>query len=172
AAPPPGPVQQSAAAEVPAPAGAQPASPQADDSVARLYREQEKRERAPAEIADTRSPAPAPAAAVQEDPVDIEDMLRRAREEMENARLVEHPAPFLASLSQVTKDAIPTVLYQRHDYSGEPGRSTVILNSKTLREGGDAAPGMKVREILPDSVVLDYRGTVFRLRALNSWVNL
>jgi len=31
---------------------------------------------------------------------------------------------------------------------------------------------MRVEEILSDSVVLDYRGTQFRLRALNSWVNL
>jgi hypothetical protein len=48
----------------------------------------------------------------------------------------------------------------------------VVLNGKELRPGGQPASGVKVVEILPDSVVLDYRGTEFRLRALNSWVNL
>jgi hypothetical protein len=41
-----------------------------------------------------------------------------------------------------------------------------------LGVGGSPVPGMKIEEILPDSVVLNYQGTQFRLRALNSWVNL
>jgi hypothetical protein len=48
----------------------------------------------------------------------------------------------------------------------------VVLNGKELKVGGSPASGVKVEEILPDSVVLNYRGTEFRLRALNSWVNL
>ena len=107
-----------------------------------------------------------------EQPVDIESMLDKARDEIENTRLVEHPAPFVASLSQNTKNNIPTVMYQRHDYSSKAGRSSVVLNGKTLKVGGSAAPGVKVDEILPDSVVLSHSGTQFRLRALNSWVNL
>ena len=47
-----------------------------------------------------------------------------------------------------------------------------MLNSKSVKVGGNVAPGVKLDEILPDSVVLDYRGTQFRLRALNSWINL
>ena len=47
-----------------------------------------------------------------------------------------------------------------------------MLNSKSVKVGGNVAPGVEVDEILPDSVVLDYRGTQFRLRALNSWINL
>jgi general secretion pathway protein B len=107
-----------------------------------------------------------------EQPVDIERMLGEARDEIENTGLVEHPAPFVASLSQNTKNGIPTVMYQRHDYTNKAGRSSVVLNGKTLKVGGSAAPGVKVDEILPDSVVLSHNGTQFRLRALNSWVNL
>ena len=80
--------------------------------------------------------------------------------------------PFLTELSQRTKDEIPTIYYQRHDYSGDSSRSSVVLNGETVRVGGSPAPGVRVDEILPDSVVLDYRGTQFRLRALNSWINL
>ncbi len=114
----------------------------------------------------------AAAARRDEQPVDIERMLDEARDEIENTGLVEHPAPFVASLSQNTKNTIPTVMYQRHDYTNKAGRSTVVLNGKTLKVGGSAAPGVKVDEILPDSVVLSHNGTQFRLRALNSWVNL
>lgn len=78
----------------------------------------------------------------------------------------------LVDLSQQVKDSIPTIHYQRHDYNGTPGQSTVVLNGKTLRAGGSPAPGLRVEEILTDSVVLSYQGTQFRLRALNSWVNL
>jgi len=80
--------------------------------------------------------------------------------------------PFLIDLSQQIKDSIPTVYYLRHDYSSDTARSSVVLNSKTLNVGGTPASGMKIEEILPDSVVLNYQGTQFRLRALNSWVNL
>ncbi|MEZ5568539.1 MAG: general secretion pathway protein GspB [Halioglobus sp.] len=107
-----------------------------------------------------------------EEPVDLEQLLQRARDEVENAQLVEHPAPFIAELSQQTKNAIPTLYYQRHDYSDVAGRSSVVLNGKPLRVGGSPVSGMKVDDILPDSVILSYQGTQFRLRALNSWINL
>ncbi|MEP5569561.1 MAG: general secretion pathway protein GspB [Halioglobus sp.] len=109
---------------------------------------------------------------VAEQSMDIEQMLKSAEDELQNARLEEHSAPFVNGLSQQTKDAIPSIFYERHDYSGRPGQSRVVLNGKDLKVGGSPASGVKVEEILPDSVVLDYRGTQFRLRALNSWVNL
>jgi general secretion pathway protein B len=110
--------------------------------------------------------------AVVEEGVDIERLLKSAENELENARLEEHSAPFVNGLSQQTKDRIPSIFYERHDYSGRPGQSRVVLNGKDLKVGGSPASGLKVEEILPDSTVLNYRGTRFRLRALNSWVNL
>lgn len=112
------------------------------------------------------------ARAIDDQPVDIEAILRNAQKEMENASLAAHPSPFLESLSQQTKDSIPTIYYQRHDYASQASRSAVVLNGKTLKVGGSPASGVKVDEILTDSVVLNYRGTQFRLRALNSWINL
>lgn len=104
--------------------------------------------------------------------VDIDQILQQAREEVENASLDEHPVPFLADLSQQTKDDIPTLYYQRHDYSSNTNVSSILLNGTAYKVGGNPLPGMKIEEILPDSVVLNYRGTQFRLRALNSWINL
>ena len=104
--------------------------------------------------------------------MDLEHLVVKAQREVDNARLAEHPAPFVIDLSQQKKDAVPTIFYQRHDYAGDSASSSVVLNGKTLRVGGLAAPGVKVEEILPDSVVLSHDGNQFRLRALNSWVNL
>lgn len=155
------------------------AAPRVDASVDALYRQQQLA--APARpvaqsIAESEqeAPAPEPAAAVaalEEEPVDIEQLLVAAEEDLKNARLAEHSAPFLATLSQQTKDAIPTLLYQRHDYASNEKTSSVLINGKTLRQGGSAS-GVRVEEILPDSVVLSYQGKQFRLRALSSWVNL
>ena len=156
--------------------------PQDDSSVADLYRQQPAP--APVAVKPAAQPASAPAVAErpnlgdvveasrEEQPIDIEQMVLKARDELENARLQEHSAPFIADLSQQTKDSIPTIFYERHDYSDNESESMVVCNGKSLKVGGSPAAGVKVDEILPDSVVLSYRGTQFRLRALNSWVNL
>lgn len=156
-------------------AAAPQATPQAipDDAVVQLYQNRDLEEEPP-------DPEPAPtsqrgAAQVNSDlqrTSEVERILREARDEMENASLEEHSAPFLADLSQLSKDAIPTLYYQRHDYSSNASESSVTMNGNIVKAGGSIVPGMKVEEILPDSVVLNYQGTQFRLRALNSWVNL
>ena len=159
-------VTESPAAQLQAPPPAEkaPAKSAPDAQVAALY----ANKTAPAEEA----PATVAKETVAEQPVDIEAMMNQARDELENAQLEEHPAPFLSSLSQQSKDRIPTIFYERHDYSGRPGQSTVVLGGRTLKRGGRTSSGVQVDEILPDSVVLTYQGTQFRLRALNSWVNL
>ena len=63
-------------------------------------------------------------------------------------------------------------MYSRHDYRSNSKTSAVTINGRSLRAGGVAGGGVKVVEVLPDSVVLSHQGTEFRLRALNSWVNL
>lgn len=146
-------------AALPAPKPAAPTP--ADASVIALYQQREQgnyEQSAAAEIP-------------QEETIDIKQLVAEAEAELADTRLQDNGVPFLATLSQQTKDAIPTLMYQRHDYSGNPAKSSVVLNGKALRAGA-AVGGVKVEEILPDSVVLDYKGTRFRLRALNSWVNL
>ena len=107
-----------------------------------------------------------------EESVDIDRILQEARAEVENASLDDNPVPFLEDLSQQAKDDVPTLYYQRHDYSSDTNVSSVVFNGTAVKAGGSPVPGMKLEQILPDSVVLNFRGTQFRLRALNSWVNL
>ena len=163
-------------------AGSAQGADSASASVAALYRQQQLAGRevpaaasaqkaARPEAYAAAEPAAPEARAIQEQPIDIGEMLEMAEDELENARLAEHPAPFLSALSQQTKDTIPTLLYQAHDYTGRKADSFVLINGKTLKPG-DSSKGVRVDEILPDSVVLSFQGTQFRLRALNSWVNL
>ena len=102
--------------------------------------------------------------------VDVDEVLRRAQAAIGEERLTEYPAPLLESLSQQQKDRIPTVMYRQHDWASA-GESSVVLNGQRLQVGGQHN-GFRVKAILRDSVVLEWGGTTFRLRALNSWINL
>lgn len=113
-----------------------------------------------------------PVVEAQEQAIDIEKMLLQAEAGMKNAVLMAHSAPFLAALSQQTKDQIPTIYYSAHNYSTNSSQSFVTLNGESVREGESVAQVLKLQEILPDSIVLSYRDVQFRLRALNSWINL
>ncbi len=104
--------------------------------------------------------------------LDIEKRIALAAIEVKNMTLEEHSTPFLFELSQQAKDQVPTIYYTRHDYSTHGSRSTVTLNGEIVQGGGILAGGITVDEILPDSIILSHRGVQFRLRALNSWINL
>jgi general secretion pathway protein B len=110
--------------------------------------------------------------AQREQLIDLEKMIELAEREIDNQSLAEHSAPMLDALSQQRKDAIPTLMYSRHDYREDSAASTIIINGKTLRSGDSAASGITLEEILPDSAVFSLRGELFRLGALSSWVNL
>ena len=103
-------------------------------------------------------------------PLDIAAIVKRVQAELGEPALVAHATPLLEDLSQQTKNAITSVMYSVHDWQ-PAGSSRVTLNGSVLSEG-QQLNGFKVEEILTDSVILSYRGTEFRLRALNSWVNL
>ena len=86
--------------------------------------------------------------------------------------VVVHAAPLISELKQRTKDEIPSIFYSSHHWSTVAAERVVTLNGEARREGAQIKPGLRLVEILVNSIVLDYRGTEFRLRALNSWVNL
>lgn len=103
-------------------------------------------------------------------PVDLAKAMEKAARELGESTLTPHPVPLLESLSQQQKDRIPTIVYTNHDYRAQ-GASTVELNGKRLG-AGQRTEGVVVKEILSDSVILSLQGTRFRLKALNTWVNL
>jgi len=102
--------------------------------------------------------------------VDFADILAEAQRELGVQPLVDSAEPLLETLSQQTKDLIPSLIYSEHNYSPK-GRSEVVLNGQSLTERQRVGPFMVV-EILPDSVILRWRETQFRVRARNSWINM
>lgn len=79
--------------------------------------------------------------------------------------------PYLAELPTRFQNTVPSINYSIHVYSETEDSGFVNLNGSMRRVGNEVEPGLRVIAILRDSVVLDYRGTQFRLIALNSWVN-
>jgi hypothetical protein len=126
----------------------------------------------------TASGAPSTEAKADERPVaDVNALARAAEAALADRRgnaapLVEHEAPFVVDLSQPVKDQIPSIFYSAHKWASDPAQRSVVLNGQERRAGQQVKPGLRLVEILEDSIVLDFRGTEFRLRSLNSWVNL
>ncbi len=79
--------------------------------------------------------------------------------------------PLLVQMSPRFQNAIPNIDYEVHVYAESNNVGFVRLNGKIMKIGADVIPGLKVIAILQDSLVLDYKGTQFRLLALNSWMN-
>jgi len=102
--------------------------------------------------------------------VDFAEILAQAQKELGVQPLVESDEPLLETLSQQTKDQIPSLIYSEHNYSAN-GRSEVVLNGQSLTDRQRVGP-FTVVEILPDSVILRWRETQFRVRARNSWINM
>jgi hypothetical protein len=124
------------------------------------------------ELGETAAVAPEPA------PLDVETIALAAQKALEEQVaepddvVMVHAVPLISDLRQRTKDEIPSIFFSSHHWSTVASERVVTLNGQARREGAQIKPGLKLLEILEDSIVLDYRGTEFRLRALNSWVNL
>jgi general secretion pathway protein B len=111
-------------------------------------------------------------------PLDVAAIARTAQKALDervvepDELVVEHTVPLISKLKQRTKDEIPSIYFSSHHWSTVASERVVTLNGEARRAGARIKPGLVLVEILEDSIVLDYRGTEFRLRSLNSWVNL
>ena len=103
-------------------------------------------------------------------PVDLAKAMENAAREIGESALSPHPSPLLENLSQQQKDQIPMIVYSEHNYAPQ-GLASVMLNGKRLHSG-QRADTVEVIDILRDSVILRVDGIEFRLKALNTWVNL
>ena len=103
-------------------------------------------------------------------PIDLVAAIERAAREVGESNLVPHPTVLLENLSQHQKDQLPTIVYTEHVYA-EGAAPLVELNGQRLRPG-QRTGAITVEDILVDSVILRVNGVSFRLRALNTWVNL
>jgi hypothetical protein len=103
-------------------------------------------------------------------PIDLEKAIAAAAMAVGEQPLVPHAATMVENLSQQAKDDIPTLIYSAHEFQPD-GSATVELNGQRVKVG-QRVGSVVVRDILVDSVILENNGVIFRLAALNSWVNM
>lgn len=141
------------------------------DKVSERPSESAASEAEPPELPETRS-APSKVADLDSipPPIDLEKAIAEAAKAVGEQSLVPHAATMLENLSQQQKDDIPTLIYSAHDFQTD-GSATVELNGQRVTVGQRAGP-VRVKEILIDSVILETSGVMFRLAALNSWINM
>jgi general secretion pathway protein B len=70
------------------------------------------------------------------------------------------------------RQQIPTISYARHNFLAN-GVSSVVINNQTSGAGNIIGTGQFiVQEIYVDGVILKHGNAVFKLRALNGWINM
>jgi general secretion pathway protein B len=69
------------------------------------------------------------------------------------------------------RQQIPSLKYGNHIPASESGDSRVVLNGTVYKEGDPVAPGLVLKGISEQGIVLEFQGTQFRLEAHNSWIN-
>ena len=77
----------------------------------------------------------------------------------------------IRSLSWSEQTTIPTLNYSEHNYV-ENGRSTVTINGSRFKKGDRVASDLILEMILADGILLKYKSSVFKMQALNSWINM
>ena len=69
--------------------------------------------------------------------------------------------PSLAELPLAVRRDLPPMSIMVHAYSAQPADRLVGINNKLLHEGDEIAPGLRLEEITPDGMVLNYKGQRF-----------
>lgn len=85
--------------------------------------------------------------------------------------LSDYPAlSFIGELSHSIQKTIPTLMYREHVHNGSA--NFVTLNNNKRQKGQLVAEKIYLEEILPDGIILRFESQKFKMKALNSWVNI
>jgi general secretion pathway protein B len=79
--------------------------------------------------------------------------------------------PDIGDLPWGFRQEIPSINYIRHNFDGE-GANSLVLNGKAYYAGNTLAPDLMLEEIYVDGAIFQFKQIKFKLRALNSWVNM
>jgi len=74
----------------------------------------------------------------------------------------------LTQMPTWVQESVPNLRFEQHIYSSD-GEGWVNVNGRDRYEGDSLAKGLILDEILPQQVILNYRGEKFSLPALSSW---
>ena len=74
----------------------------------------------------------------------------------------EQRAMTMGELPLSIRQELPSMQISLHLYSTRPKNSFVSIDNRTLREGEDLAPGIRLEQITPDGMIFSYKGYRFR----------
>ncbi|WP_075185692.1 general secretion pathway protein GspB [Teredinibacter haidensis] len=77
----------------------------------------------------------------------------------------------IRSLPWTVQEKIPTLNYSEHVYSPN-NRGYIVINGTKRKKGDSIESGLLLESVLTNGVLLRYQGQVFKMQALNSWVNM
>lgn len=85
------------------------------------------------------------------------------------ASLIE--LPDVGDLPWSLRQEIPSINYSSHNFT-DTGAASVVINGQAYRAGQVLASDLALEAIYVDGVIIRFRQTRFKLRALNSWINM
>lgn len=98
----------------------------------------------------------------------IEETNEENVDESHNVESSEYEVRSLADMPVSIQNAIPNLQFEMHIYASD-GEGWVRVNGRDRYEGDAIANGLVLSKILPQKVVLSYRGDQFSLPALSNW---
>jgi general secretion pathway protein B len=89
--------------------------------------------------------------------------------EEKQPHLKKEPAPGnkvydFNDLPPSVKSALPEIKVSVHMYNPDPQSRLVRINDRSLKEGQELSPGLKVEEIIPGGIVFSFQGYRFRFK--------
>lgn len=69
--------------------------------------------------------------------------------------------PSVWDLPYATRKDLPDLTLTMHVYAGDPHERFVVIKGERHVEGDDLGDGLTLREIRPDGMVLEFKGTRF-----------
>lgn len=79
------------------------------------------------------------------------------------------PAQDIRSLDRQLQQQIPSLRFEAHVYATSPGQRWVKVNGKTLQEGQWITADIRLREITPQYVLMEFGQQLFSMTALSDW---
>lgn len=102
----------------------------------------------------------------------FEQALQETEQSTVSSALRVHNAPArdIRQLDDHIQQQIPPLQFDAHVYASAPAQRWVKVNGKTLQEGQWVTADIRIREITPHYVLLEYRQQLFSVAALTDWV--
>jgi type II secretory pathway predicted ATPase ExeA len=76
--------------------------------------------------------------------------------------------PSLPQMPTWVQNGVPNLHFEQHIYASD-GQGWVNVNGRDRYQGDMITPELQLREILPQKIILKYRGEIFSLPALTNW---